>query len=131
MIRTLTFLALLATPVGAEKAMNAAAFEAYTAGKTIIFGYTGQPAYGIEQYQEGRRVVWQFIGGDCMNGVWYESKGNICFRYDDDPEAKCWKFYDDPAGLRAEFMNRPDGSALYQAQDSTETLHCPGPDLSS
>lgn len=130
-MRIAALLIVIAAPLSAEKAMNAATFEAYTAGKTITFGYAGQPAYGLEQYQENRRVVWQFIDGDCMNGVWYESKGSICFRYDNDPEAKCWKFYDEAGGLRAEFMNRPDASALYQAQDSTETLFCPGPDLSS
>ena len=130
-MRVLALLAILASPASAEKAMNAQAFDAYTLGKTITFGHVGEAPYGIEQYQENRRVVWQFIGGECMNGVWYESKGNICIRYDYDDEAKCWKFYDEPNGLRAEFMNRPDASALYQAQDSEDTLYCPGPDLSS
>ena len=53
-------------------------------GQTITFGRVGEAPYGIEQYQENRRVFWQFIGGECMNGDWYESKGNICFRYDYD-----------------------------------------------
>ena len=130
-MRLLALIVLMATPATAEKAMNAEAFDTYTAGKTITFGRTGEPAYGIEQYQSNRRVVWQFIGGDCKNGVWYESKGDICFRYDGDPEPKCWKFYDDPEGLRALFTNRPEPGVLYQAQDSAEMLYCPGPDLSS
>lgn len=130
-MRIIVFMLLAASPLSAEKAMNAAAFDAYTAGKTITFGRTGEPAYGVEQYQPNRRVVWQFIGGDCSNGVWYESKVSICFRYDFYPESKCWKFYDDPKGLRAEFVNRPESGVFYQAQDSQETLSCPGPDLGS
>ena len=127
-MRFLVFLAF-ATPAFADGPMTAAEFEAYTAGKTLTFGAAGNPAYGVEQYQPNRRVVWSFLEGDCSNGVWYESKGNICFRYDFDPEPKCWKFHDDPEGLRAVFMNRPDMSVLYEAQDSGEPLICPGPDL--
>ncbi len=122
-------LILLATPAMAQDAMNAAEFDAYTKGKTLTFGRADDDAYGIEQYQENRRVIWSFLDGECSNGVWYESKGSICFRYDFDPEPKCWKFYDDPNGLRAVFMNRPDTSVLYEAQDSGEPLVCPGPDL--
>ncbi len=123
------FLMLLATPALADGPMDAAAFDAYTQGKTLTFGVAGNPAYGVEQYQPNQRVVWSFQDGDCSNGVWYESKGSICFRYDFDPEPKCWKFYDEPSGLRAVFMNRPDTSVLYEAQDSSEPLICPGPDL--
>lgn len=129
-MRILIFI-LMASPVFAEGPMNAAEFDAYTQGKTLTFGVTGDQAYGIEQYQPNRRVVWSFLDGDCSNGVWYESKGSICFRYDHDPEPKCWHFYDEPNGLRAVFTNRPTMSALYEAQDSQEPLICPGPDLNS
>lgn len=119
----------LAAPVYAQDAMNAAEFDAYTKGKTLTFGVTGDAAYGIEQYQDNQRVIWSFLDGDCSNGVWYESKGSICFRYDHDPEPKCWQFYDEPNGLRAVFMNRPNTSVLYEAKDSGEPLICPGPNL--
>ncbi len=122
---------LFASPVFADDAMSAAEFDAYTQGKTLTFGVAADTAYGVEQYQANRRVVWSFLDGECSNGVWYESKGSICFRYDFDPEPKCWKFYDAPTGLRAIFMNRPDMSVLYEAKDSGEPLICPGPDLSS
>lgn len=122
---------ILASPAFADDAMSAAEFDAYTRGKTLTFGIAENEAYGVEQYQENRRVIWSFVGGDCSNGVWYESKGSICFRYDHDPEPKCWKFYDEPNGLRAIFMNRPDTSVLYEAQNSDVPLSCPGPDLSS
>ena len=124
------FVALLiaaAAPVAADGAMTAAEFQAYTQGKTLTFGVAGAPAYGAEQYKSNRRVVWSFLDGEFNNGVWYESKGSICFRYDFDPEPKCWKFYDDPNGLRAVYLNDPSASALYEAQDSTEDLICPGP----
>lgn len=129
-MRALIFI-LAASPALAEGPMTAAEFDAYTIGKTLTFGVWGDQAYGVEQYQSGRRVVWSFLDGECSNGVWYESKGSICFRYDFDPEAKCWKFYDEPNGLRAVFMNRPNTSMLYEAQDSGEPLICPGPNLSS
>ena len=123
------FLLLLGTPAMAQDPMNAAEFDAYTKGKTLTFGVAGDPSYGVEQYFENRRVIWSFLDGDCNNGVWYESKGSICFRYDFDPVPKCWQFFDEPDGLRAVFMNRPDMSVLYEAQDSTEPLICPGPNL--
>lgn len=119
--------ALIALPAAAQDAMTAAEFEAYTSGKTLTFGVRGAPAYGMEQYKSNRRVVWSFLDGECNNGVWYESKGSICFRYDFDPEPKCWKFYDEPGGLRAVYMNTPTASVLYEAQDSEEELICPGP----
>ncbi len=122
-------LTLLASPVTAQDAMTAAEFDAYTRGKTLTFGNAGQDAYGVEQYQDNQRVVWSFLDGECSNGVWYESKGSICFRYDFDPEPKCWQFFAEPDGLRAVFMNRPDSSVLYEAQDSQEPLICPGPNL--
>lgn len=121
----------LAGPVYANDGMSAAEFDAYTLGKTLTFGSAGNDAYGVEQYQPNRRVVWSFLDGECSNGVWYESKGSICFRYDFDPEPKCWKFYDEPEGLRAVFMNRPKVSTLFEARNSSEPLICPGPDLGS
>lgn len=119
----------LAGPAFAQDAMNGAEFDAYTNGKTLTFGVVGDDAYGVEQYQDNQRVIWSFLDGECSNGVWYESKGSICFRYDFDPDPKCWKFYDDPDGLRAVFMNRPNTSVLYEAQDSETPLSCPGPNL--
>lgn len=124
-------LLFLAAPAFAQSAMNAAEFDAYTNGKTLTFGVAGDAAYGIEQYQDNQRVIWSFLDGECSNGVWYESKGSICFRYDFDPTPKCWKFYDEPNGLRAIFMSRPKTSILYEAQNSGEPLICPGPPLGS
>ncbi|MFT5066586.1 MAG: hypothetical protein ACJAXK_001091 [Yoonia sp.] len=129
-MRYLIFL-VLAAPAFADDAMNATEFDAYTKGKTITFGVAGDDAYGIEQYQDNQRVIWSFLDGECSNGVWYESKGNICFRYDFDPDPKCWKFYDEPNGLRAVYMNRPNTSVLYEALESGKPLICPGPNLGS
>jgi hypothetical protein len=129
-MRYLIFL-VLAAPAFADDAMNATEFDAYTKGKTITFGVAGDDAYGIEQYQDNQRVIWSFLDGECSNGVWYESKGNICFRYDFDPDPKCWKFYDEPNGLRAVYMNRPNTSVLYEALENGKPLICPGPNLGS
>ena len=97
----LILICLMATPAMAQDAMNAAEFDAYTRGKTLTFRNAGAEAYGIDQYQDNRRVIWSFLDGDCSNGVWHESNVSICFRYNFDPDPKCWKFYDDPEELRA------------------------------
>lgn len=120
---------MLAAPCTAQDAMTAAEFDAYTRGKTLTFGTRDSPAYGAEQYHPNRRVVWSFLDGECSNGVWYESKGSICFRYDFDDTPKCWKFYDEAGGLRAVFTNNPDTSVLYEAHNTDEPLICPGPAL--
>jgi hypothetical protein len=118
-------LALLATPARAETPMTGAEFEAYVQGKTLSFGTGGTP-YGMEAYHSGRRVTWAFIGDECHAGVWYEEGASICFTYDFDPIPQCWRFFDAPGGLRAEFVNEPDTTVLYEAMDDESKLICPG-----
>ena len=121
----LVLLACLATPALAETPMTGAEFEAYVQGKTLSFGTAGVP-YGMEAYHTGRRVTWAFIGDECQAGVWYEDGANICFIYDFDPIPQCWKFFDAPGGLRAEFVNELDTTVLYEAVDDASRLICPG-----
>ncbi len=120
--------ALAGQVAAAQTPMSAAEFEAYVAGKTLTFGIAGEP-YGIERYRPGRRVTWSFLDGLCQDGLWYEDDGNICFVYDVSPEAQCWQFFEEPGGLRAVFMNDPGTTVLYEAQDATEPLLCPGPEV--
>lgn len=127
-MRYLILICLMATPAMAQDAMNAAEFDAYTRGKTLTFRNAGAEAYGIEQYQDNCRVIWSFLDGDCSNGIWYESNVSICFRYNFDPGPKCWKFYDDPEGLRAVFTNRPDSCPLRGARQQG-TPNLPRPEL--
>lgn len=119
-----TFLCLLTSPALAEAPMSASEFETYVEGRIISFGVEGNPGFGVEQYLEGRRVIWSTGDGTCTNGVWYESKGDICFRYDGDPEPKCWAIYREGSGLRAIFTTRPDTSVIFEAEDYSVPLIC-------
>ena len=123
MVRILILLCL-ASPALAQTPMTAAEFEAYVTGKTLSFGTAGAP-YGMEWYRSDRRVTWAFTGEDCQDGIWYEEAGNICFDYNDDLAPQCWRFFDEAGGLRAEFMNEPGTTILYEALDTQEQLICP------
>ena len=120
---TLTF-TLIASQALGELPMGAAEFEAYVTGRIVSFGAPGNPGFGVEQYLEGRRVIWSTGDGTCTKGVWYESKGDICFRYDGDPEPKCWTTYREGDGLRAIYTTRPDTTIIFEAEDYSVPLIC-------
>lgn len=115
----------LAGPVHAETPMNGDQFEALMTGKTLTFSADGQP-YGMEYYAPNRRVIWSFIGGECVTGEWYQDERAICFVYEYDPdEPKCWEVFEDNGQIRAVFMNRPGMSVLYEMSEA-EPLICGG-----
>ena len=120
-------LAQEATPV-ADAPMTGAEFDAYATGKTLSYAQDGV-VWGSEQYLPGRKVVWAFTEDDCQYGQWFEDRGNICFLYDDDPDAQCWKFFREASGLRAIFMGADGGTSLSEVAQSTTPLNCPGPDV--
>lgn len=119
------FLAL-SLPAVAETPLSAAEFEAYTTGKTLNYG-SGGFDYGIEEYLEGRRVRWSFIGGDCQYGEWYPSGDMICFVYEQIGMPQCWTFYVGQNGLTARFENDPEATALVETRQSRDPLICLGP----
>lgn len=119
-------LALCAGPLAAQQTMTADEFDAYTKGKTLFYGKTGQ-AYGAEIYHENRRVEWSFLDGDCKEGEWYEADGLICFVYENNPNPQCWSFIKGANGLIARFENRPDTTELYEANEGAEKMLCLGP----
>ncbi len=127
-MRSLVFI-LLACPALAETPMNGAEFEAYVEGRTLSFGTVGNPAYGVEQYLPNREVIWSPMDGTCYDGTWFEQGEDICFLYEHDPEPKCWRTFRTEKGIRAEFMNRPGHSAIFENIEDAEPLVCPGPDL--
>jgi len=115
------------TAAEAAEPMSAAAFDRYATGKTLFYASGGR-AYGAEQYLSGRRVIWTFLDGDCSEGVWFEADGQICFRYDHDPEdPQCWSFFESGQGLMARFENDPDQTELIEVNQSREPLICSGP----
>ncbi len=109
-------------PVGAE------AFEAYTTGKTLIYGNAGGP-YGIEEYLPGRQVRWSFLDGDCVEGSWFPEGEAICFRYEAYERTQCWLFFQSETGLTAQPLEDPEGSSLYEVSRSKGPMICKGPEV--
>lgn len=136
-LATLTLCLALATPAlapadeilpVADAPLSASEFEAYATGKTLSFAQDGV-VWGAEQYLPGRRVIWAFTEDECQYGHWFEDQGNICFVYDNDPEAQCWRFFREAGGLRAIFMGADGGTSLSEVGQSSEPLNCPGPEV--
>ncbi|MBL3569270.1 hypothetical protein DSD19_19985 [Rhodovulum sp. BSW8] len=126
---TLAVPAAGAPAADAAEPMSATAFDRYATGKTLFYASDGH-AYGAEQYLSGRRVIWTFLDGECSEGVWYESNGQICFRYEHDPEdPQCWSFFESGGGLMARFENDPAQTELVEVNQSREPLMCTGPDV--
>ena len=124
--------ALPAWPQSAAEStpLSGAEFDAYTQGKTLRYLQDGVP-YGAEQYQSGGLVVWLFDGAECQKGSWFETDpGTICFEYDSAPNGpQCWYFYKTAKGLRAVLNGLSGSTELYETQQSTEPLFCPGPEI--
>jgi len=126
---TMIALAILITnTASADTPLDGDAFEALVTGKTLTFSTASGP-YGVEYYAPNRRVVWSFVGGDCQNGEWYEADGpqgpEICFTYENDPTPQCWQVFDVDGKIRADFMNTPGTTVLYEAVEA-EPLVCGG-----
>ena len=118
----------LTGPAFADTALNGAEFEALVTGKTLTFS-VGDAPYGTEYYAPNRQVIWAFVGGDCKTGEWYEAQTNsgpaICFEYEDENTPKCWQIFNEGDQIRAEFLNRPSTTILYEATEE-EPLICGG-----
>ena len=121
-MRVILFIIALASPALAEAPMTGAEFDAYVTGKTLSYGNAGDATFGVEMYMTGKRVIWSVTPGICANGVWYESKGDICFRYDGDAEPKCWAVYAEGDGLRAVYTTRPDTTVIFETVDEVVPL---------
>jgi hypothetical protein len=115
-----------ALPATAETPLTPEEFEAYVTGKTLTYSSRGIP-FGIEEYREGRRVVWSYLDGQCEDGAWYAAGDMICFVYEAFPEHQCWTFYLRDGGLFARFRNDPDATELYETHQSREPMQCLGP----
>ncbi len=124
----LILFALIASPLSAETPMDGDAFETYSQGKTLYFGFDGG-RYGAEEYLPNRRVRWSFLDGQCKEGNWYQDGELICFVYEDDPEPQCWSFYQRDDGLMAQFENDPDQTTLFEVEKSDKPMICLGPEI--
>lgn len=128
-MRSLLILCALAVPASAQDALSGPEFDAYVTGRTITYRTELNPTFGVERYLPGQRVIWSTFDGTCQYGVWFENKGDICFRYEGDPEHKCWTIYDEPGGLRGVFTTRLPATVIFEIPDRDDPLICN--DLSS
>lgn len=119
---------LLPARLTAGEPMNGDAFDRYTQGRTLYYGFEGS-TYGVERYLPGRRVLWSFLDGRCQEGHWYEDGNQICFLYEDRDAPQCWTFSMEPHGLVAQFENDPRATQLYEVEDLDEEMLCYGPDV--
>ena len=116
-----------ANPVlAADRPMTAAEFDAYTLGKTLYYGTNGLN-YGIEEYLDGRRVRWSFLGDECIDGIWYAEGSDICFVYEGRDGVQCWQFFFQNGRLTAKVSGDVDGSNVYEVHQSPEPMQCLGP----
>ncbi|WP_373353861.1 hypothetical protein [Pseudoroseicyclus sp. CXY001] len=113
---------LVAGPATAEP-MSAEEFEAYVTGKTFGYASGGEP-YGVERYTEGRRVLWAFVGDECVEGEWYPRGEDICFFYPDFDDEQCWQFELSGGGLTARFTGEGATGMVYSVSEAP--LICPG-----
>ena len=126
----LIVLSLTAQVAQAQTPLSTTAFEAYVAGKTIIYGdRTGH--YGGEQYLDGRRVVWSTQNGECVKGVWYGKGDQICFDYEATDTPQCWNFYREGHGLWARYVSDISATVVFERSASKEPLYCVGPKVGS
>lgn len=121
-------LVLIVQPAAAQSPLSGAEFDVYTRGKTLFYGFDGQ-AYGVERYLPNRRVIWSYLDGNCMEGIWYEREDQICFLYEDQFDPQCWVFTQSGGGLIAQFEGDPTATELYEAKDIGEEMLCYGPDV--
>ena len=125
MMKALTLI-LCALPGAVFAQMSAEAFDAATRGK-VLFYSTGGVEYGVERYMDGRRVQWSFLDGECVEGVWYEQNGQICFDYEDWEVPQCWIFQQTAQGLEAQFTSVEGRISRYLARETGEEMVCLGP----
>lgn len=117
--------ALLAAPAAAEP-MSAAAFDALTRGRTVIYSFDNG-FHGMERHLGDRRVEWAFSDGECFAGRWYEEDENICFVYENLDGPQCWQFTEAPGGFLATFVEDDAVGATYSARVTDEPMTCTGP----
>lgn len=134
MIRAVIRAAVLALTLAppAAAAMDAAAFEALTAGRTLHFSLDGAP-FGSEQFLPGRRTIWRFRDDLCQAGRWWTEGAAICFAYDAEPAPICWSFDAAAEGHVAELLEGGLATGFRLTLDRIDTapLPCPGPEVGS
>ena len=118
-------LSCVAAPLSAADAEQ---FDSYTRGRTIHFDFLGQH-YGAERYLPGQRVQWSFLDGRCVEGEWYAQGDEICFVYEDRPEAQCWSYEIGSEGLSVTITGDGPALTLTEQPDPPKDMVCLGPEV--
>ncbi|MEL6960611.1 MAG: hypothetical protein AAGL89_16855 [Pseudomonadota bacterium] len=123
-----TLVYIIAQPAWSETPLTGEEFDDLTRGKTLTFS-AGVAPYGTEYYGPDRQVIWAFNEDRCERGFWYDVPSEtgtlICFEYEFSETAQCWQMFEVDGKLRADFMNVPGTTVLYEATE-TEPLICGG-----
>ncbi|NJM83974.1 MAG: hypothetical protein HC844_17360 [Tabrizicola sp.] len=121
-------LVLLPLPAFADEPLSGNQFDQNVTGRTITYDYGGGVS-GTEEYLPDRKVRWAFEGDLCVYGIWYEQQGNeICFVYDNDPEAKCWYYYLRDGVIHGQYLG-PGADNIVEVERTATPLPCAGPDV--
>ena len=121
-------LTLIATPSLASPPLTAEEFDAATKGTTITYDY-GDGLFGTEEYLDNRMVRWAFDGDLCIYGTWRQQGDQICFDYENDPEAACWHYFLENGRIRGVYMGQGGGWQILEASRDGGPLPCAGPDV--
>ena len=128
----LAALLALTAPAAAQTVMTPGEYEALAEGRTLHFTHRGRP-FGAEQYFPGRRSLWRFADGTCTPGSWHAEGDDVCFTYEPDAPALCWRFERHGARISATLLpNAADPAPdlrLDLGRIDDAPLPCPAPDL--
>jgi hypothetical protein len=123
-------LALMPVAARADTVVPPQAFEQFSTGKTLYF-FRGGAFFGAEQYFPDRQSLWQYNGGDCLQGHWFARGDLVCFTYQDDPRVQCWHFLEKSSGYAARADGDPPELDLELGRVDTKPLDCTGPGFGS
>ena len=127
MIRLLPLLvAFFPVAAPAQTVVPPQVFEQMSTGKTLYFFRNGT-FFGAEQYFPGRKSLWQYDGGECLEGNWFARGDMVCFTYREDPRVQCWHFLEKSGGYVARGEGDPPDLDLELGRMDTQPLNCPGP----
>lgn len=127
MIRAMALLLALFPVAGhAQPVVPPQVFEQMSTGKTLYFFRNGT-FFGAEQYFPNRRSLWQYNGGECLEGNWFEQGDLVCFTYREDPRVQCWHFIKKSNGYVARGDGDPPELDLELGAIDTQPLNCTGP----
>lgn len=121
----LSALALQAAPLDTQEA-----FDNYTQGKTIYYGFDdGRGVIAAETYLPGNRVRWFTRDGTCIEGEWYATQGQICFVYENNTQPQCWITQVDANGLVATQVEGGGLSRILEMPKGDAAFQCLGPEI--